>query len=161
MKTKLAPGKYYCFLLFALRGLLFTMIFSLSAKAQEQITSQLEEGKTVTCKIQVNNKTYELSPNEIGYFPRKANIPPLDSVPIEITYPSGRTGEKVLISIIDGGKLDNGKAVKVVTLDNQNKLSFGFKVANYPGLYRVLVKKGNDTNIVQLWVGAEPASVKK
>lgn len=103
------------------------------------------------------NRNRPLPSNAIGYFERVANIQPKERVPVEIAYRNGRRGEKVEIIALDGGVFDNGKKVKVVQLDNQKKLSFNFQVSNSLGIYRVALRKGADTKIVQLWVGAEHA----
>src|SRR5436309_3152424 len=69
------------------------------------------------CKITANNKEYNLKPNAGGYFQRIANIQKLATVPIEISYPDGNAGDKIVLSVLDGGTLDNAKMVKVVQLD--------------------------------------------
>ncbi|MEJ7685317.1 MAG: hypothetical protein WKG06_47240 [Segetibacter sp.] len=91
----------------------------------------------------------------MGSFDRVSDIQPWQIVPIEIFYPKGRRGEKVVLSVEDGGTFDNNKRVKVLPLDSQNKISFNFRVAGDEGIYTITLSKGNDTKEVKLWVGSE------
>lgn len=103
----------------------------------------------------VQDKTYERKVSETGFFDRVSHIQPMQTVQIELSYPEGKAGEKVSIMVADGGTLDNGKKVKVAQLDKQSKFSFGFQAAQNAGIYRIIVRKGFDSKVVQLWVGAE------
>jgi len=82
-------------------------------------------------------------------------------MPVEIFYPDGKEGEKVVVSVWDGGLLDNGESVKVVYLDNEKKCVFNFQVTRSLGLFRLLLFKGTDQKVVQFWVGAERKPVKQ
>ena len=149
MNSKAAPHKHYHCLLFSATCFIITIFFSLQSIAQEQ---PLVDGQMAICTVKVGDKLYTRRPNQIGCFPKIAKIPPGDTVAIEVSYPNGRAGEKIVLSVEDGGKLDNGKGVKVMQLDNQKKCSFNFTVTQYPGLYRVSLLKNMDTKVVQLWV---------
>ena len=165
--SKLKGFRFY--LVYAVTGLLFTTAVSIHAKAQHK---RAINGEMAICKLQPNtngnaNKTTEnntrlkqvrvedLYPNQIGYFDQISGIQPLETVIIEISYPDGNVGEKVLLSAEDGGKFENGKRIKLLQLDNQKKVFFDFQVSDQLGIYRVSLRKGNDTKVVQLWVGPE------
>jgi hypothetical protein len=113
-----------------------------------------------TNKLRTENARYELKANQIGNFNCIYNIAPFEKVPIEMIYTKGVIGENVIISVEDGGKLDNNKGVKVVQLDRRKMVAFIFQAAGDPGMYRLLVTKGSDTKVVQLWVGPEPNASK-
>jgi len=100
-------------------------------------------------------KAYEVRPRQTGYFDVISNISPEQTVSLEISYPKGRPGEKGVVIVADGGTLAEGKKVQQMQLNDQNNFSFDFKVAKDPGLYRVVVRKGDDLKVVQLWVGPE------
>ena len=129
---------------------------------------RMEKGETATCIIKTGKvesrsttgKTYQVEPNVIGLFKQVSNIIPSEQASIEIIYPSAKAGEKVVVIVLDGGKLDNGKGVKEIFLNSLRKCSFNFQVGKDVGIYRLLLRKGNDAKIVQLWVGAELATVR-
>lgn len=112
-------------------------------------------------RMDIETDSYRLEPNEFGLFDRISDVSPLEVIPIAMAYPEGNEGEKVVIIVQDGGQLDNGKRVKLVQLDKRKKVSFDFQVTSSPGIYRVMLRKGNDTKVLQFWVGAAPAISKK
>ncbi|HYV91429.1 MAG TPA: hypothetical protein VE978_06585 [Chitinophagales bacterium] len=160
MKIKILHAKYRRnFFLSAAAILLAAVSFSFPLLAQSQRAADSERS---TCKIKVNDKYYEPRLNQFGYFDRISNLPLDATVTVEISYPDGSDGEQVVISVEDGGKLDNGKTVKVAQLDNQKKLSFSFRfIADDPGVYRITLRKGNDEKVVQLWAAAPTSSTIK
>lgn len=99
--------------------------------------------------------------NQAGYFDRVTNIQPLQKVTIQTTYPKGHAGEKVAVIVLDGGTLENNEKAKILQLDRKRGIDFTFQTAGDAGIYRILLRKGNDTKVVQLWVGPEPLPVKR
>lgn len=108
----------------------------------------------------IPNKIYQLKPNQLGLFDQVSNIQPLQIVPVEVSYPQGKTGEKVILAAEDGGRFDNGKMFSILQLDAQRKVSFNFQVSDQSGIFHVSLRKGNDIKVIQLWVGHDPFSVK-
>lgn len=152
MKNKIGHPKYYRhFFRPAITGLLLAITFLSIAQTQPP---RAYEGEKALCKISVNGKAYHPRINQIGAFDRM-NIP-LETIPtLEITYPDGAEGDQVVLSVEDGGKLGNGKSVEVAYLDKQKKLSFSFHfIPDDPGIYRIMLRKGKDTKIVELWAVA-------
>ncbi|MBE7173358.1 MAG: hypothetical protein INR73_22490 [Williamsia sp.] len=151
--------------------ILLANLVSLHTSAQDLIKEE-----AATCKITLGNdvkrerirsklpaavqdRTHELKSGQTGFFNRVSHLRPSQTVQIELSYPEGRAGEKVSVMVADGGKLDNGKRVKVVELDKQKKFSFGFQTTENAGIYRIILRKGFDSKVVQLWVGAEENSL--
>src|SRR4051812_11262333 len=69
-------------------------------------------------------KTSELKMNSLGYFNRISNIRPFEKLPVEISYPEGSPGDQVLVTVEDGGKLENGTGIQVLRLNSQKKVAF-------------------------------------
>jgi biotin synthase-related radical SAM superfamily protein len=153
----------------------FILPFTIASTVQAQLQQKLLQnkravtGEMAVCTIKVDNmrkkgrktvttgsKSYQSTPNQLGSFDMVTNIQPRQKVPIEIYYPEGRAGEKVIIEVQDGGSLDNNKRVSILSLTNLNKISFGFQTASDPGIYRITLRKGSDLKVVQLWVGDQP-----
>lgn len=171
MYHKIIPDKAFrSLLLLAASTCVLSLFFSFESKAQEK---RAVHGEKATCLVKIPGKNngndnekalptdHQAILNQMGYFDKITDIPPLENIPIEIHYPDGSPGEKVVILVHDGGLLDNGNNVKVAKLDHENKLSFSFQVTDHPGIHRVMLKKELDTKVVQLWVGPEPAATKK
>lgn len=163
------PGKYAPDNLSNLLKVLFftlTILFCSIAKIKAQQTSNAAlDGEMATCSMKINKvqkkgagllKTtgvsYHLTPNQSGAFDPVSNIAPMQKIPIEVIYPEGRSGEKVVIEVLDGGTLDQNKKVKVVTLNSQKKISFNFQLATDPGIYRITLRKGEDLKEVNFWL---------
>lgn len=132
-------------------------IFSISAFSQ---TQRVPGNETAVCTITIGNKTYTPKLNEGGRFNRIYHIPAGAAIPVEIFYPGGTAGEKLIFAAEDGGSFDNGKAVQVIELSSEKKINIIFHVTNDEGLFRITVRKGNDIKTIQLWAGNDP-SVKK
>jgi hypothetical protein len=177
MYPKNTLPKDYSSFFYLLAILLLLLLLVISAESKAQARQVLGSSKAV-CLVKVAGTTkentgkentgktaeirsYRLEPNQLGNFNRVANIAPLEKVPVEMYYPDGKPGEEIVILVQDGGMLDNGNRLKVGKLDNERKLSFGFQVTDHPGLHRVMLRRGLDSKVVPLWVGPEPAPVKK
>lgn len=107
-------------------------------------------------KIPGEKKQYTIKANHAGAFPRLSNIQPNENISIVISYPKADIGEQVIITVQDGGKLDNGRKIKVMQISKQKQLSFRFQVTEDLGLYRLVLNKGQDNKVLQFWVGNEP-----
>jgi hypothetical protein len=135
--------------------LVITVILLLTATATVQAQLQIK-GEPATANFKVNEKVVALKANIGGYFQRISNISPNASVPVEIYYPNGIEGEKVVLSVLDGGKIEGAETpVKVIYLTKEKKCLFNFQVTNQSGIFRIKVYKGADEKVVQLWVGPE------
>jgi YD repeat-containing protein len=117
------------------------------------------DGEKATCKITFNGKVFEPKLNQIGYFDRVLHIPALTKISVEVYYPDGNINDKIVLFVEDGGKLDSDKATETVQLNNQKRLSFNFETVAQPGLFRVVLKKGNDTKVVQFWSDKKNTSI--
>ncbi|MEO6729774.1 MAG: hypothetical protein ABIN01_01060 [Ferruginibacter sp.] len=139
-----------------------TATCQLSVVTSELKTPQTNKSKAVKSKAiaKTSVKRYAPTLNQLGYFEQVSNIQPLQNIPIEIAYPNGRPGDRVIVAVADGGTLDNKEKAKMLQLDIQKKLAFNFQAASDPGIYRIFLRKGKDTKVIRLWVGPEPLPVK-
>ena len=111
---------------------------------------------SVTAAIAVTGGvSTKLSPNTEGGFPRVI-VPASGTVAITLTYSGGAAGDRVVFVAEDGGTI-NGNVVGTGVLDATHSVSFTFKTTSNEGIFRVQVRKGADQNLLQFWVGAEPA----
>jgi hypothetical protein len=156
MKTKIHQRKNRSYLLPVLAAALFlTVAFPLVLTARG---APADNGEIAYATVSVGTRTYkDMRPNQDSRFSRIYNIQPLATVGIEINYPNGNKGDKVVLEVLDGGVLGNGKGVQVISLDGNRNISFYFQVSDSPGLYRVILRKAHDLKTIQLWVGASPA----
>lgn len=143
--------------------LFFLSVFFFTANPLSAF-GQNEEAKAernIVGKMKVADKTVELKTNSGGSFQRISGVKPDAVLPVEITYPDGKEGEPVAISVLDGGRINRDKIVDVVKLNAERICAFQFQVTGNTGLFRVLVTKGSDQKLVQVWVGAEAPPVKQ
>jgi hypothetical protein len=112
-------------------------------------------GEMATASTLVGNTRYNLSPNQIGVFPRVAGLDPHQTLPVEVSYPGASPGDKVIVEAEDGGHFDNKKVVKVADVGGDKSIQFDFTTGGEEGVYRITLRKGADVKTLDFWVGAE------
>lgn len=110
---------------------------------------------SISAKILAGGSTHVLRSNRSGWL-RRVYVKGQETIPVEVNYPEAREGERVLVSVEDGGRLDNGRLAKLVTLGADRSAGFRFETGDHPGLYRVSLSKGPETRLLQFWVGDPP-----
>jgi hypothetical protein len=160
MKTKINQSKKRRYLVPGIAlGLVLTFVFPLVLTTRGLTTRGAPpvDGKIAYATISVGQLEYtNMTPNQNSCFSCIYGVQPWAIVDIGINYPTGNNGDKVIAEVEDGGVLGNGKGVQVLALDASHNARFTFQVGDFPGLYRVIVRKGKDEKAVQLWVGASP-----
>lgn len=176
MKYNISLRRNCAGLLLLCLSALVIMVPAWTVQAQEK---RAIKGELATCQVDITQfavqeskspsaskispaaiKTHKPLLNQAGYFDRVSNLQPQQQVSVQLVYPKARAGEKIAIMVLDGGTLDNNKKDKVVQLGRDKKVMFNFQPAHDPGIYRIVLRKGVDTKVVQLWVGPEPLPVK-
>ena len=99
--------------------------------------------------------TPELRVNQFGEFPR-TYVAPGQQVTVRVQFPDAEPGTRVVAQVEDGGKLDGGKAVLALELDEKHEASFRFQSDKEQGAYRISVHHGPDWKTVQLWAATDP-----
>lgn len=125
------------------------------AGAQGGQSQSTEKEQPAFCKIKLNSKEFNLKANKAGFFPQVLGFQPSAVVPITVVYPQGAPGEKVIISAEDGGGFENNKKAIVVSLDAEKKCVFNFRLSLHDGLFEIILRKGEDAKMIQLWVGED------
>ena len=113
----------------------------------------------IVAKIQVANKSYELKPNIAGIF-EQVHIEPKAKIAVQINYPHGEAGEKVIVESEDGGVFANNKIVQVQELDAAGNLNFTFNATEQYGIFRVTLRRASDMEELHFWSGPEPTFAK-
>lgn len=116
----------------------------------------------MTAMVQTGQQWQTISANRLGLFERVMIAPGLP-VPVRAPWPGGKAGEKIVVSVEDGGQIsaDNrpagkGQRVLVVTLDDKNQAGFWFHPEDGLGVFRVTLRgKGMKTCTLQFWSGPE------
>jgi len=116
----------------------------------------LVDGQMVKAHIVVGNESGDLIPNQFGEFPR-VHIDPKQTVSVTAVWPDAQPGQRVVAAVEDGGLLAGGKPVLAFTLDASRQASFDFTAGSGGGIYRVTLRQGPDTKIVQFWAGPDLA----
>lgn len=112
-------------------------------------------GELAAANILVGGKAYSMQPNQVGDFGRlvmEANT----SATVQIAYPQASPQDPVIIEVMDGGLLGNGKDVQMTQLDGTSGVTFQFQSGTQQGIYRVNLVQGSDTKVIDFWVGPLP-----
>jgi cytoskeletal protein RodZ len=112
-------------------------------------------GLFATASVSVNGKDYQLTPNQLGSFPRVL-VEPSSTTHVKIAYPQAHAGDSVVVETEDGGQLDNSKMANIATLDDKLTLQFNFQTTSQSGIYHVTLRNGADVKVLNFWAGAEP-----
>lgn len=112
-------------------------------------------GRFAKATVQVDGKSYQLTPNQIGNFPRVL-VQPKDTIHVQVAYPQGQPGDAVVVETEDGGNLDGKKMANITALDGQQKVQFNFQTTSQPGIYHVALRNGPDVKVLNFWAGPEP-----
>ncbi len=111
-------------------------------------------GNPLVASVLVDSKrTPDLSPNQVGEFPR-VYIKPGQKVSVRLRFPAAEAGARASVSVEDGGFVADKKAAIPLTLDAERVGEFEFTAGMEPGQYRVAVRQGADTRILVLWAEA-------
>ncbi len=109
-------------------------------------------GSPVYAQIKIGDQTTELVAGETRQFDR-IKVARGEKMQLQITYPEGEAGQTVAVEVKDGGKLDNNSVAKVVQLDENKRLSFGFQVSMNRGIHHVLLRNGAEQTLLAFWAG--------
>jgi len=110
--------------------------------------------------IRVAGKSYHLNADGAGDFER-IHIEPKQKIAVQVSYPQGEPGAKIIVEVVDGGHLDNKTIVQVQSLDAARSVAFNFQASDPTGIYRVTLRYGADLKELNFWAGPEPVFVKR
>jgi hypothetical protein len=116
---------------------------------------QWHPGMPATAVVEVGGrKTPTLHLNQAGEFPR-VYIAPKQSVRVSVALPTAEIGGKVVASLEDGGELEGGRPVNVMTVNSERIVSFAFTAGAAAGRYRVVLRHQGESKVVVLWAALD------
>lgn len=121
-------------------------------------TSELG-GTPAQATVLVKGKKINLTPDEIGFFPRIL-LGVNEKVKVVVSYPEGTPEDPLVIQAEDGGHVNQNQIVTHGKLDASKQISFDFEAGENDGIYRVTVRKGFDEKRLDFWVGPELQTTK-
>jgi len=104
--------------------------------------------------IQTPRGPVEHASNQVGYFPR-VHVPANTAIPVEVFFRNAIEGEAVVIGAEDGGKFEGDKRAIAEALEKNGRVAFTFHVLDHPGTYRVSLRRGAETKVLDFWVGPD------
>lgn len=124
---------------------------------EDEVLRQLKSapGLEPVAAMKINGKLILPEMNTIGEF-FEQNVETSALVPVAIRYPDGVAGQKVGITMEDGGKvvLDQKKDLsRVVQLDENLIASFLAEISPNDGIHRVTLRNGYDVRLLNFWAG--------
>lgn len=90
--------------------------------------------------------------NAVGAY-RRINVRPKEKTSVELVFPGGREGDVVIVSAMDGGRVNGKSGGNKLALDKTGRVGFNFEVNEERGIYRLLVRRGQDSKVVEFWAG--------
>ncbi|MCG3146571.1 MAG: hypothetical protein PCFJNLEI_00002 [Verrucomicrobiae bacterium] len=110
-----------------------------------------------TATIQVGTHTFRERSNEHGVF-NEIRIQPNQPVAVAVAFGAGEAGQRVVAMVEDGGTLQDGQRVLPMELDAHRTVAFQFNTGDNRGIYRIRLRRGTETKLVQFWAG-EPLAL--
>jgi hypothetical protein len=137
---------------FACAGVALAQDAPASPHHRERATIQVTVKTRLSALAPITTKRVTL-PQDVHGRTQRHHIQPRAKVPLTVTYPDARPGDEVIIQALDGGTLANGQMAMRLTLDGQCGCEFTFEALAGQGVQRILVRKGRDEKLIDLWVG--------
>ena len=109
-------------------------------------------GSFAAASVQVGQANYKLTPNQLGNF-QQVVVGPKQKVQVQVSYPDGSAGDKVAVTVEDGGHLNEKQMSEVASLDADHNVNFQFQTTDQAGIYRVALRGGADVKVLNFWVG--------
>lgn len=131
-----------------------TLTSAADAAPSTNIMDSPIEGQRAVADISFGGRKYSLKPAQYGIFDQIL-VEPSSRIPVQVTYPDGEPGEKVIVEVEDGGRLDNDSILAIQSLDDEKRLAFVFRTTAQTGLFRVTLRKGADVKTLNFWAGPE------
>jgi hypothetical protein len=105
-------------------------------------------------------RKFRLLPNQNGEFQR-VYLPLGGGIEAKVKM-KRPAGEKVAVSVRDGGLLANGKNAELAQIGADGCVRLAFITEGYQGIHRVtLTAENGETATLDLWAGAELASIQR
>jgi hypothetical protein len=105
-------------------------------------------------EVTVGGKKEKLKANRFGMYPR-VYVGASEVVEVKVEYPGAKAGEGVDVQVEDGGQIvESGSIVYQGQLKAGGKLDFHFQTTQQLGIYRVVLRKGEDIKQLDFWVGS-------
>ncbi|MCG3148843.1 MAG: hypothetical protein PCFJNLEI_02292 [Verrucomicrobiae bacterium] len=130
--------------------------YSVSHIGTEPLAADLPD-PVATATIRVGDQTFRERSNEHGVF-NVIRIQERQQVALEVAFGAGDPGQRVVAMVEDGGTLRDGQRVLPMQLDAQLKVAFDFTASENRGVYRIRLRRGTETKMVQFWAG-EPLAL--
>jgi hypothetical protein len=151
-----------------------SQITSPEIKAEHTITqSELNihqmEGQTVdsrldedyTARIRIGSEEIQLAFNARGELPR-LTVPPEANIAATVKFPNAIPGQRISVQAEDGGLFIGDAASGIVLIDDQQQAYFEFQPSANEGQYRVTLRNGGESRVLEFWIGPElPVLVRK
>lgn len=122
----------------------------------------------IDAKVTLGKRDHPLKASSHGEFPM-LDMGPTMRARVELHFPDAKPGDKVAISVVDGGRIlvqDADRRAQPVSGVNHvvgadKKIRFLFETGTGDGIYRVAARRGRETRHLEFWVGPKPALSKR
>lgn len=117
----------------------------------------------IEAAVTLGKRTHSLGTGRQGTY-QQLDMGPLMRARIELHFPEAKPGDKVSLSIMDGGRIllqDADRRVHVppshtYPVGTDNRIRFLFETGTGNGIYRVMARRGRETRYLEFWVGPKP-----
>jgi len=111
-------------------------------------------GEPVEAFIETSSERVRLIPNQAGNFPRVFVDEP-ELVRIRVAYPEASAGDRVAVTVLDGGELESGGLTGVREVTEGGLVAVDFTPSINPGTHRILLRRAGEERAVDIWVGPD------
>jgi hypothetical protein len=143
--------------LVVLAGLMMSVTMSWAAEGRSDQGEQRElpqYREKPEVEVKAGGKKEKLKANRFGMYPR-VYVGASEVVEVKVDYPGAKAGEVVDVQVEDGGQIvESGSIVYEGQLKSGGKLEFHFQTTQQLGIYRVVLRKGEDIKQLDFWVGS-------
>jgi hypothetical protein len=102
-----------------------------------------------------NGTALVLSANQAGAFQR-VYVDRNEAIRVAVQFPDTKPGERIAITVLDGGTLPNGDVSGLATVDGSGRVQTVFTASQWKGTHRISFQKSGAPQLVaDFWAGEE------
>lgn len=122
----------------------------------------------IEASVTLGKRTHPLQASNKGFFP-ELDMGPTMRARVELHFPEGRPGDKVIIAAMDGGRVMLQDADRRISpaketthvIGADRKVRFIFESGSGDGIFRVMIRRGMEARFLPFWVGPKPELSKR
>lgn len=105
--------------------------------------------------VNVDGESIRVLPNARGEYHR-LRVPSAATITAAVPFPGANPGDVIDVETEDGGLLQGAGSQGTVVVNSARRAPVDYRAGGQDGLYRVTLRRGGETRVLEFWVGRPP-----